>query len=62
MLSYYAGVVEPAFTSKFLNVAVPRGTAGWVDASEVMQFLNDRLSKQPYIAGDKFTAADVHDP
>jgi glutathione S-transferase len=59
LLSYYSGVVEPAFTSKFLNVAVPRGTAGWVDCNEVMDFINKRLSDHPYIVGEKFTAADV---
>ncbi|MBS0416855.1 MAG: glutathione S-transferase family protein [Proteobacteria bacterium] len=59
ILAYYAGVIEPAFTSKFLRVPVPRGTAGWVDSDEVMDFINARLSKQSYIAGDKFTAADV---
>ena len=58
-LAYYSGVVEPAFTSKFLRVSVPRGTAGWVDSDEVMDFINGRLSKQSYIAGDQFTAADV---
>ena len=59
LLAYYSGVVEPAFTSKFLRVSVPRGTAGWVDSDEVMDFINGRLSKHAYIAGDKFTAADV---
>jgi glutathione S-transferase len=59
LLAYYSGVVEPAFTSKFLRVSVPRGTAGWVDSDEVMDFVNDRLSKHAYIAGDEFTAADV---
>ena len=59
MLAYYSGVVEPAFTSKFLRVAVPRGTAGWVDADEVMDFINGRLATQSYIAGNEFTAADV---
>lgn len=59
MLSYYAGVVEPGFVSKFLKVTVPRGTAGWVDADEVMDFINAKLSAQPYIAGTRFTAADV---
>jgi len=58
-LAYYSGVVEPAFTSKFLRVSVPRGTAGWVDSDEVMDFINGRLSKQSYIVGDQFTAADV---
>jgi hypothetical protein len=26
---YYTSVLEPAFTSKFMNMEVPRGTAGW---------------------------------
>jgi glutathione S-transferase len=59
MLSYYSGVVEPAFTSKFLQVTVPRGTAGWVDSDEVMDFINEQLAARAYIAGDSFTSADV---
>ena len=59
LLSYYSGVVEPAFTSKFLRITVPRGSAGWVDSDEVMDFINARLAKHPYIVGEKFTAADV---
>ena len=59
MLAYYCGVVEPAFVSKFLNVAVPRGTAGWVDTDEVMDVINARLGADPYIAGKSFTVADV---
>lgn len=59
LLVYYSSVVEPAFTSKFLGFAVPRGTAGWVDSDEVMDFINGRLARHPYIVGEKFTAADV---
>jgi len=59
MLAYYSGVVEPAFTSKFMNVAVPRGTAGWVDTDEVMDFINARLAAHPYLASERFTAADA---
>ncbi len=59
LLAYYSGVVEPAFTSKFMRLTVPRGTAGWVDSDEVMDFINTRLSRHPYIVGEKFTAADV---
>src|SRR5579864_1329749 len=29
-LAYYAGVMEPAWTSAFMKWDVPRGTAGWV--------------------------------
>jgi len=56
MPAYYSGVIEPAFTSKFMKVAVLRGTAGWVDSDEVMDFVNTRLDAQPYIAGETFTA------
>ncbi len=59
LLAYYSGVVEPAFTSKFMRVVVPRGTAGWVDSDEVMDFINARLEKQAYIVSDQFTAADI---
>ncbi|HEY6927908.1 MAG TPA: glutathione S-transferase family protein [Steroidobacteraceae bacterium] len=59
LLSYYSGVVEPSFTSKFLKVTVPRGSAGWVDSDEVMDFINGRLASHPYIVGEKFTAADI---
>jgi glutathione S-transferase len=59
MLAYYSGVLEPAFTSRFMKIAVPRGTAGWVDSDEAMDFVNTRLAVRPYIAGIRFTAADV---
>ena len=58
-LCYYTGVLEPAFTSKFMNVEVPRGTAGWVAVEEAMPAVIDVLSKEPYILGDRFSAADV---
>ena len=59
MLAYYSGVIEPAFVSKFLKITVPRGSAGWVDCDEAMDFINATLEAQPYIASDSFTAADV---
>jgi glutathione S-transferase len=59
MLAYYGSVLEPAFMSKFLNTPVPRGTAGWVVVEEAMEFIVATLEKNGYIAGTKFTAADV---
>ena len=59
MLAYYSGVVEPAFVSKFMGVSVPRGTAGWVDTDEVMDYINAKLAADPFIAGKTFTLADV---
>lgn len=58
-LAYYSGVIEPAFLSKFLNTAVPRGTAGWVVIEEVMEHVNRTLASRPYLVGDRFTAADI---
>ena len=59
MLAYYGDVLEPAFVSKFLKVSVPRGTAGWVEVDEAMAFIDKQLTAHPYIAGDKFTGADI---
>ncbi len=58
-LAYYAGVLEPAFMSKFMKWEVPRGTAGWVAVEEVMPVVIARLSQTPYLAGERFSAADV---
>lgn len=58
-LSYYTGVLEPAFMSRFMKVDVPRGTAGWVAVEEAMDAVIARLSRGPYLLGDEFSAADV---
>ncbi|HEY5264184.1 MAG TPA: glutathione S-transferase family protein [Steroidobacteraceae bacterium] len=58
-LAYYSGVLEPAFVSKFMNVDVPRGTAGWVAVEEAMPAVIKALSPGPYILGERFSAADV---
>jgi glutathione S-transferase len=58
-LSYYTGVLEPAFLSKFMNVDVPRGTAGWVAVEEAMPAVIRQLSEGPYLLGERFSAADV---
>jgi glutathione S-transferase len=58
-LAYYSGVLEPAFMSSFMNVEVPRGTAGWVAVEEAMDAVNGKLSQGPFLLGDDFSAADV---
>jgi glutathione S-transferase len=58
-LAYYSGVLEPAFVSKFMNIEVPRGTAGWVAVEEVMPVIEQRLSRGPYLLGERFSAVDV---
>jgi glutathione S-transferase len=58
-LSYYTGVLEPAFVSRFMNTDVPRGTAGWVPSDEAMAAVIDQLSRGPYLLGEEFSAADI---
>jgi glutathione S-transferase len=58
-LAYYAGVLEPAFMSKFMSWEVPRGTAGWVAVEESMPVVIARLTHGPYLTGERFSAADV---
>ena len=58
-LAYYAGVMEPAWMSAFMKWEVRRGTAGWVKTDEVMELINATLSRQPFLLGEKFSAADV---
>jgi glutathione S-transferase len=58
-LAYYAGVLEPAYVSKFMKVEVPRGTAGWVSAEEAMEHVNGALRAAPYLLGERFSAADL---
>ncbi len=58
-LAYYAGVMEPAWVSKFMKFEAPRGTAGWVPAEETVSYIEATLRKGPYLLGDKFSAADV---
>jgi len=58
-LCYYTGVLEPAFMSKFMQVEVPRGTAGWVPVEEAMAAIIKALSPGPYLLGERFSAADV---
>jgi glutathione S-transferase len=59
MLAYYGGALEPSIMSKFMNAAVPKGTAGWVEIEETMKFIVKTLTDHPYIVGDSFTGADV---
>lgn len=58
-LAYYAGVMEPAWMSAYMKWDIPRGTAGWVKAEEVMEIVNATLAKSPFILGERFSAVDI---
>jgi len=58
-LAYYCGVLEPAWTMRFLKIDLPGGVPGWPPADEAMAFTFKTLEKQPYLLGNKFSAADI---
>jgi glutathione S-transferase len=67
--SYYrwmffaAGPVEAALSNKALGVEVPqerRGMVGYGSVEAVLDTLEFAVSQSEYLAGDRFTAADVY--
>jgi glutathione S-transferase len=58
-LAYYAGVVEPSLTTRFMKVETPRGTAGWAPWEEVEPVIAAQLGEGPWFLGERFTTADV---
>ena len=62
-LFFAAGPVEAAVTNRNLGVEVPadkRGMVGYGSFETVRDILAAAVSAGPYIAGDRFTAADVY--
>lgn len=62
-LFFAAGPVEAAVTNKFLNVQVPpekQGAAGYGSFERMVDTLERAVTDKDYIAGDRFSAADVY--
>ena len=62
-LFFAAGPVEAAVANRALGVEVPqdkRGFVGYGDFGLVMDALEGAVSAGPYLAGDRFTAADLY--
>ncbi len=62
-LFFAAGPIEAANTNKALNVEVPTERArmvGYGSQERALSVLEDQLNHSEYIAGDRFTAADVY--
>ncbi len=62
-LFFAAGPVEAATTNKSLGFEVPAGRermAGYGSFEDVMNALEIAVSQTDYVAGDKFSAADVY--
>ena len=59
---FTSGPVEAAFTAKSMGWEVPperRAMAGFGDYETTMKTLEATVSARPFIAGDRFTAADL---
>jgi glutathione S-transferase len=62
-LFYFAGAVEAAVINRSLGLEVPADKEvmiGYGNFATVMNVIEQAVSVHPYIAGDKFTAADVY--
>ena len=62
-LFFAAGPIESALTNKALGFQTPHGRetmAGWGTLSAVMDAMESAVSHGPYIAGYRFSAADIY--
>ena len=58
-LAYYAGVMEPAFTSAFYGLQVADTATGWAPVPDVMAHVERTLGQGPYLLGNAFSGADI---
>lgn len=58
-LFFAATCVEPALLQKMKGIELSPMQAGWGSTETVLSVLEARLTAHPYIAGERFTAADT---
>jgi glutathione S-transferase len=58
-MTFTPGVIEPAMAEKFNNWKVSRATSGWGDFGSMIEVLEKGLAEQPWLLGERFSAADV---
>ena len=51
--------IEPAIMQIFTKLDIPASSAGWGDATQVFDVLDQAVAKGPWLLGDDFSAADV---
>lgn len=56
---YSPGVIEPAMSERFAGVEPHRTSAGWGDFDTMITTLEAGLAAQPWLLGERFSAADV---
>ena len=62
-LFFFAGPVEAALVNRSMGFEVPadkRMTAGYGDFGQMMDVIEQAVTAHEYLAGDRFTAADVY--
>lgn len=62
-LFFAAGPLEAAITNRAFGFEVPperKASAGYGSFTDVMDTLEHAVTASPYVAGDRFTAADVY--
>ncbi|WP_199259523.1 glutathione S-transferase family protein [Paracoccus binzhouensis] len=58
-LSWYQGVLEPVAILNFFKIEHPALMATFRDYDTAIQRLDEVLARQPWLLGDKFSAADL---
>lgn len=58
-LFFSPGCIEPAILQLFTKIQIPSRTAGWGDADQVFDVLDNAVQKGPWLLGDTFSAADI---
>lgn len=56
---YAPAAIEPAMMEKFMDLEPNKVAAPWGTWNLMLQVLENRLAEGPWIAGEKFSAADV---
>jgi glutathione S-transferase len=51
--------IEPAIMQIFTKLEIPASSAGWGDATQVFDVLDQAVAKGPWLLGENFSAADV---
>jgi glutathione S-transferase len=59
-LFFAPGVIEPSFGEKFFKWEVPARSVAWGSFADMIATLSGALSKSPWLAGDRFTGADLY--
>ena len=58
-LFFAPSCIEPAMVQIVTKIQMPSVSAGWGEATQVFDVLDNALAQGPWLLGDQFTAADI---